>query len=83
MGVQALNRPDARDADAREIHPTRDLQDCNHLLDDFAALTASGQATPRFTQVEYVDGATLTLRNAGGQTVTLRRQKETTATFCP
>jgi hypothetical protein len=48
-----------------------------------AALTANGQATPRFTQVEYVDGATLTLRNAGGQAVTLRRQKETTATFCP
>lgn len=48
-----------------------------------AALTANGQATPRFTQLEYVDGATLTLRNAGGQTVTLHRQKETTATFCP
>ena len=48
-----------------------------------ATLTVNGQATPRFTQLEYVDGATITLRSAGGQTVTLHRQKETTQTFCP
>ena len=44
---------------------------------------ASYAGRTRFTQLEYVDGATITLRNAGGQTVTLHRQKETTQTFCP
>lgn len=39
MAVQALSRPDARDCNALEIHPTRELQSCNHLLDDFTALT--------------------------------------------
>lgn len=38
MAVQALHRPDARDCDALEIRPTRELESCNHLLDDFAAL---------------------------------------------
>ena len=38
MAVQALHRPDARDCDALEIHPTREHESCNHLLDDFAAL---------------------------------------------
>lgn len=47
-----------------------------------AALTAAGQNMPRYTQVEYVDGATLALRNSAGQTVTLRRQKESTITTC-
>jgi hypothetical protein len=48
-----------------------------------AALTAPGQAAPRYTGIVYADGATITLRNAGGQPVTLHRQKEATATTCP
>lgn len=39
MAAPALHRPDARDCNALEIRPTRELESCNHLLDDFAALT--------------------------------------------
>jgi hypothetical protein len=48
-----------------------------------AALAAAGQATPRYTNVEYVDGATIALRTAGGAAVTLRRTPEATPTQCP
>ncbi len=48
-----------------------------------AALTVEGQATVRFTQVVFEDGATLSLRTAAGQSVTLSRTKEAVATSCP
>jgi hypothetical protein len=48
-----------------------------------AALTQSGQTSPRYTAVDYVDGATLTLRASSGTTVTLRRQRESVPTVCP
>lgn len=47
------------------------------------ALTEPGQAVPRFTEIEYVDGATITLRQAGGQAITLRRQREASPSECP
>lgn len=46
------------------------------------ALTEAGQAVARYTAVEFVDGATITLRNAAGQVVTLKRQREATPTTC-
>ena len=46
------------------------------------ALTEAGQAAPRYTAVEFVDGATLTLRTAAGQSITLKRQRETTPSTC-
>lgn len=45
-------------------------------------LTEAGQATPRYTALEFVDGATITLRNAAGQALTLKRQRETAPTTC-
>lgn len=45
-------------------------------------LSVVGEATVRYTDVEFVDGATLTLKDAGGQTITLKRRKETTPTVC-
>ena len=47
------------------------------------ALKAAAEAQPRFTQIEFVDGGTLSLRNVAGQTVTLKRQKEAAPTTCP
>lgn len=41
-----------------------------------------GEATVRYTDLEFVDGATITLKNAGGQTVTLKRLAEAAATVC-
>lgn len=38
MTVDAINRPDAQDLSAADVHPTRELESCNHLLDDHAAL---------------------------------------------
>lgn len=48
-----------------------------------AALTVTGQATARLRDVEFVDGATIQLRNAAGATVKLTRQRESVVTFCP
>jgi hypothetical protein len=47
-----------------------------------ASLVERGQTAARYTVVEFVDGRTLSLRNAAGQDITLTRQRETTATFC-
>lgn len=58
-------------------------QEATNTRPKIAALTVNGQATPRFTQVEFVDGASLSLRSAAGQALTLRRQKEAAATTCP
>jgi hypothetical protein len=44
--------------------------------------TAPGNTT-LFTQVEFSDGGTLTLRDARNQPLTLHRQIETVATVCP
>lgn len=38
MSIAALNLPDAPDCDSLAIHPARELQSCNQLLDDFEAL---------------------------------------------
>ncbi|MGF7150169.1 ectoine hydroxylase-related dioxygenase (phytanoyl-CoA dioxygenase family) [Sphingomonas zeicaulis] len=40
MPVEAINRPDAVDLSALDVHPARDLESCNHLLDDHDALEA-------------------------------------------
>jgi len=45
-------------------------------------LIPQGQATARYTQVEFTDGMTLTLKNAAGQTVVLHRVAESSATIC-
>lgn len=47
------------------------------------SLTVVNGTEVRFTNVEFTDGATITLRNAAGQTVTLKRQRETTPLACP
>lgn len=47
-----------------------------------AALTVVGGSEVRFTDVEFSDGATITLRNAAGRTVTVKRQRESTPTTC-
>lgn len=36
--LQAVNRPDADDLGVADINPLRELENCNHLLDDHAAL---------------------------------------------
>ena len=36
--IQALNLPDAADLNVLDVHPSLELQSCNHLLDDHAAL---------------------------------------------
>lgn len=38
MHIEALNLPDAQDLDTLAIHPGRELESCNELLDDPAAL---------------------------------------------
>jgi hypothetical protein len=38
MPAQGVHRPEAQDSNALEIHPTREFESCNGLLDDFAAL---------------------------------------------
>ncbi|MBB4615474.1 phytanoyl-CoA dioxygenase family protein [Novosphingobium taihuense] len=38
MASQALFMPDAPDADVLAVRPTQELQSCNHLLEDHAAL---------------------------------------------
>lgn len=48
-----------------------------------AALTEETGGAQRFSQVVFVDGATLTLRTAAGQAVTLKRQKEAVPSTCP
>lgn len=48
-----------------------------------AALTPAGQTAARYTDIVFADGATITLRNAAGAAVTLKRQREATQTFCP
>ncbi|HZU62205.1 MAG TPA: phytanoyl-CoA dioxygenase family protein [Novosphingobium sp.] len=40
MTVDAINRPDAEDMSVAFVKPVRELQSCNHLLDDHAALEA-------------------------------------------
>ncbi len=47
-----------------------------------AELLERGTSTARYSSVEFVDGRTITLRNAANQEVTLTRQRETTPTFC-
>ncbi len=47
------------------------------------ALVPVGQTAARFTDVVFADGATITLRSAGGAAITLKRQRETTPTTCP
>src|SRR5690554_5196622 len=36
--VQALNRPEATDLELLDVQPQLELESCNHLLDDHAAL---------------------------------------------
>lgn len=48
-----------------------------------AVLTVVGGTEQRFRDVEFTDGATITLRNANNQTITLKRQRETTPLACP
>jgi hypothetical protein len=38
MSVAALDLPDAEDLDTLSVRPTRELESCNHMLDDHAAL---------------------------------------------
>lgn len=38
MSVEVINRPDAVDLNVADVHPTRELESCNHLLEDHAAL---------------------------------------------
>jgi len=38
MATQAIFRPEAEDIQLSDVVPTRELEDCNHLLDDHAAL---------------------------------------------
>jgi ectoine hydroxylase-related dioxygenase (phytanoyl-CoA dioxygenase family) len=38
MTVAALNRPEAEDIKVADVRPDRELESCNHLLDDHAAL---------------------------------------------
>lgn len=40
MATLAINRPDAEDLSALDVHPVRELESCNHLLDDREALEA-------------------------------------------
>lgn len=47
-----------------------------------AELRNAGTSAPMFSAVEFVGGATLTLRNAGGQTVTLTRRPDPANTSC-
>ncbi len=48
-----------------------------------AVLTVVGGTEERFKDVEFTDGATITLRNAANQAITLKRQRETTPLACP
>ena len=52
MASQAIYLPDARDLDVLDVHPLREMEDANHLLDDHAALMKS-----------YEDNGYLLLRN--------------------
>ena len=47
------------------------------------SLTVVNGTEERFTDIEFTDGATITLRNAAGQAITLKRQRETTPLACP
>lgn len=47
-----------------------------------ATFTPVGGNTPRFRDLVFEDGATLSLRTASGQAVTLKRQRETTPSSC-
>lgn len=38
MVIEALYMPDAEDSDVMAVNPQRELESCNHLLDDHAAL---------------------------------------------
>src|SRR3546814_15194611 len=38
MAVESIFMPDARDRDVLSVKPVRELESCNHLLDDHAAL---------------------------------------------
>src|SRR3546814_11576868 len=38
MAVESIFMPDARDLDVLSVKPVRELESCNHLLDDHAAL---------------------------------------------
>ena len=38
MTVQSISMPDAKDLDVLSVKPVQELQSCNHLLDDHAAL---------------------------------------------
>ena len=38
MAIESIFMPDAPDSNVLEVTPTLELQDCNHLLDDHAAL---------------------------------------------
>lgn len=38
MKMLAINRPDAEDLSVSDVNPVRELESCNHLLDDHAAL---------------------------------------------
>jgi hypothetical protein len=46
------------------------------------ALTPVGQTVARYSQIEFADGATLSLAKTAGQTVTLHRQREAAPTTC-
>jgi hypothetical protein len=48
-----------------------------------ATLTKSVGGATLYSQAEFADGGTLTLRDAANQPLTLHRQSETTATVCP
>ena len=38
MPVEAINRPETEDLSVTDVHPMRELESCNHLFDDHAAL---------------------------------------------
>lgn len=40
MNMPVINAPDARDLSAADVDPARELESCNHLLDDHAGLEA-------------------------------------------
>jgi len=40
MTVDVINRPETEDLSVTDVHPVGELQSCNHLLDDHAALEA-------------------------------------------
>lgn len=48
-----------------------------------AALSEENGGAQRFTQVVFEDGATLSVRTAAGQALTLKRERETAPSSCP